>query len=162
MPWLVSMRMIGHGIGARPTAATRRSVIFRSDGFELVLTFWGSVSSVSFVHALSGVPAQAAPAPAAAAARFRKVRRVFVIAVLLPAAGAPGLQAAFSMLLRDGRLGTGVLLDWRSVLDSIGIELDGVNSGLAARKDAASQSLPHATLNITGFGPEHSLAICCR
>ena len=33
------MRMIGQVIGARATTATRMSVIFRSDGFELVLTF---------------------------------------------------------------------------------------------------------------------------
>src|SRR6187402_2248716 len=36
--------MIGHVIGAPPITATRRSVIFRSDGFELVLMFCASAS----------------------------------------------------------------------------------------------------------------------
>ena len=39
MPWLVSMRMIGHRIGAPTTVATRMSVILRSEGFEFVFTF---------------------------------------------------------------------------------------------------------------------------
>jgi hypothetical protein len=38
MPWLVSMRNITAYMGAR-TAATRMSVILRSEGFERVLTF---------------------------------------------------------------------------------------------------------------------------
>ena len=39
MPWLVSMRMIGHVIGALTTTATRRSVIFSADGSDARLTF---------------------------------------------------------------------------------------------------------------------------
>src|SRR5262249_45685564 len=34
-------------IGARAIVRTRRSVIFNSEGLELVLTFWGSASRVS-------------------------------------------------------------------------------------------------------------------
>src|SRR2546423_1015123 len=44
------MRISGHVIGARATTATRRSVIFRSDGLELMLTFCGYASSVSPAH----------------------------------------------------------------------------------------------------------------
>src|ERR1044072_3813203 len=40
------MRIRGHVIGARATVATRRSVILSADGFELVLVFCGSASSV--------------------------------------------------------------------------------------------------------------------
>src|SRR5262247_928234 len=40
------MRMRGQVIGARATTATRRSVIFRSDGLELVLIFCTAASSV--------------------------------------------------------------------------------------------------------------------
>src|SRR5579862_3299095 len=65
MPWLVSMRMSGHVIGARATTATRRSVIFKSEGLELVLVFCGRASRVSSAQK----PAASAPAP------FRKERR---------------------------------------------------------------------------------------
>src|SRR5581483_2390464 len=75
MPWLVSMRMIGQVIGARATVATRKSVIFRSDGFEFVLTFCGSASSVSSSHALSRAVGHAAAAPAAPAIFPRNARR---------------------------------------------------------------------------------------
>src|SRR5271165_2369891 len=67
MPWLVSMRMRGQFMGACPTTATRRSVIFSSDGFELVLTCdWYAWMSLSAQKA-----APKAPAPAA----FRNLRR---------------------------------------------------------------------------------------
>src|SRR5579884_3155979 len=46
MPWLVSMRIIGSVIGAPLIVATRRSVIFNSVGFELVLTCSVAASSV--------------------------------------------------------------------------------------------------------------------
>src|SRR5712692_8764712 len=73
MPWLVSMRMRGQVIGARATTATRRSVIFRSDGLELVLVFCRAASSVLSAQ-------KAAPRPAA-----RKLRRPvnFVVAVFM-------------------------------------------------------------------------------
>src|ERR1022692_2330487 len=47
MPWLVSIRMMGDVIGTPRITITRMSVIFRSLGFELVLVFCGSASSVS-------------------------------------------------------------------------------------------------------------------
>src|SRR5215471_17698510 len=65
MPWLVSILMIGHVMGARPMVSTRRSVIFRSEGLECVLVFCGRASSVSSAQK---------PAPAREAA-FRKARR---------------------------------------------------------------------------------------
>src|SRR5712691_5655139 len=73
MPWLVSMRIRGQVIGARATTATRRSVIFRSDGLELVLVFCRAASSVLSAQ-------KAAPRPAA-----RKLRRPvnFVVAVFM-------------------------------------------------------------------------------
>src|ERR1039458_2380519 len=64
MPWLVSMRMMGQVMGARATVATRRSVILRSEGLELVLVFWGYASRFSPAHK---------PAPSAAVS-FRKER----------------------------------------------------------------------------------------
>ncbi len=40
-PWLVSMRMITHGLGPGfTTTAYRMSVIFRLDGLDAVFTFW--------------------------------------------------------------------------------------------------------------------------
>src|SRR5262245_10828752 len=57
------MRIRGQVIGARATTATRRSVIFRSDGLELVLVFCTAASSVWSAQ-------KAAPRPAA-----RKLRR---------------------------------------------------------------------------------------
>src|ERR1035438_7588354 len=58
------MRMIGQVMGARATVATRRSVILRPEGLELVLVFWGYASRSSPAHK---------PAPSAAAP-FRKER----------------------------------------------------------------------------------------
>src|ERR1035437_1454421 len=58
MPWLVSIRMIGDVMGTPRSVAIRMSVIFRSDGLELVLVFCGSASSVS----LARNPAVSAPA----------------------------------------------------------------------------------------------------
>src|SRR5436189_4452473 len=72
------MRMIGQVNGARPMTKTRRSVIFRSDGFELVLRFWGSASSVSSAEALADSPAHD-PTPTATAC-FRNERRARVTA----------------------------------------------------------------------------------
>src|ERR1700676_1070203 len=71
------MRMRGQVIGARVTTATRRSVIFKSDGLELVLVFWTAASSVS-------PPQMAAPIPAA---DRRKLRRAvnFVVVVFMSA-----------------------------------------------------------------------------
>ena len=66
MPWLVSMRMMGQVMGARATVATRMSVIFSSEGLELVFTFCGSASRVWSAQK---------PAPMAAAAPLRKERR---------------------------------------------------------------------------------------
>src|SRR5580704_8287453 len=65
MPWLVSMRISGQVMGARAITNTRRSVIFRSEGLELVLTFCGCASRRS--------SAQNA-APMVPAARLRKPR----------------------------------------------------------------------------------------
>src|SRR6202035_5910966 len=59
------MRMRGQVIGARVTTATRRSVIFKSDGLELVLVFCTAASSVS-------PPQIAAPIPAADRRKFRR------------------------------------------------------------------------------------------
>src|SRR5581483_1229279 len=67
MPWLVSILMIGSVMGAFVMVATRRSVIFNSEGLELVLTFCGTASSVS--------SAQNA-APRRPAAPFKKPRRL--------------------------------------------------------------------------------------
>src|SRR4051794_38871444 len=53
------MRTNGHVMGALATVATLRSVIFSSEGFDLVFVFCGSASSTS-----SG---QNDPAPSAAA-----------------------------------------------------------------------------------------------
>src|SRR5450756_1927382 len=58
MPWLVSIRMMGDVMGTPRSTAIRMSVIFRSDGLELVLVFCGSASSVS----LARNPAVSAPA----------------------------------------------------------------------------------------------------
>src|SRR5438445_12328841 len=60
------MRMIGQLKGALTTVATRRSVIFSSDGLELVLTFFG--------YASVGSPAMKA-LPSAAAEDFKTPRR---------------------------------------------------------------------------------------
>jgi hypothetical protein len=65
MPWLVSMRMIGHVMGAPRTVSARMSVIFRSEGLEFVLVFCGSASSVSSAQN---------PSPSAPAAPFRNDR----------------------------------------------------------------------------------------
>src|SRR5437016_2496992 len=66
MPWLVSMRIIGSVIGAFATVATRRSVIFSSEGLEFVFTFCGTASRVSSAQK---------PAPANPASPFKKPRR---------------------------------------------------------------------------------------
>src|ERR1035437_10338919 len=66
MPWLVSMRMMGDVIGTPRSVAIRMSVIFRSDGLELVLVFCGSASSVSSTRN---------PAVSAPAACLKKERR---------------------------------------------------------------------------------------
>src|SRR5215475_7732987 len=68
MPWLVSMRMTGQLNGARPMVRTRRSVICRADGLELVLVFCGRASRVSSAQK---------PADSAAAVVLRKLRRGF-------------------------------------------------------------------------------------
>src|ERR1700682_4477937 len=67
------MRMRGHVIGARVTTATRRSVIFKSEGLELVLVFCTAASSVS-------PPQIAAPIPAA---DRRKLRRAVDLVVVV-------------------------------------------------------------------------------
>src|SRR4051794_5335175 len=66
MPWLVSIRTSGQVMGAFASVATRRSVIFSSEGLELVLVLCGSASSTS-----SAQKDEAANAPAP----FRKPRR---------------------------------------------------------------------------------------
>src|SRR5215470_15914130 len=68
MPWMVSMRMTGQLNGARPMVRTRRSVICRADGLELVLVFCGRASRVSLAQK---------PADSAAAVVLRKLRRGF-------------------------------------------------------------------------------------
>src|SRR5713226_8461087 len=80
MPWLVSIRISGQTKGASLTTATRRSVIFKSEGLELRLTFCTAASSVSSAQKL---------APAMAAADRRKPRRPnptcnFMRSILLP------------------------------------------------------------------------------
>src|SRR5689334_7803783 len=82
MPWLVSMRMMGQVIGARPTVRTRRSVIWRAEGLELVLVFCGRASRVWSAQR---------PAVVRAAARLRKDRRGCIKA---PPVGRPILAAA--------------------------------------------------------------------
>src|SRR6266851_550361 len=69
------MRIIGQVIGARPMTNTRRSVIFRPEGLELVLTFCESASSVSSPGVFARRLANEAAAPTAAAACFRNERR---------------------------------------------------------------------------------------
>src|SRR2546427_151566 len=69
------MRMIGHVIGARPTTSTRRSVIFKSDGLELVLTFCTTASIVLSWGSFARTLPHEAAAPTAAAACFRNERR---------------------------------------------------------------------------------------
>ncbi len=71
MPWLVSMRMIGQVMGARETTATRRSVIFRSEGLEPVLTFCTAPSSVLSVHNAAAAPAALRRNPRRPAGRER-------------------------------------------------------------------------------------------
>src|SRR5580693_9388492 len=78
MPWLVSMRMRGQVIGALVTTAMRRSVIFRSDGLELVLVFCGRASSVS-----SAQNAAPKPAVSAVAEERRKLRLPANLVVML-------------------------------------------------------------------------------
>src|SRR5690349_4900195 len=68
MPWLVSIRMIGQVMGARTMVATRRSVIFRSEGLEFLFTFWTAASRVSSAQN---------PAARAPAAPRRNERRFF-------------------------------------------------------------------------------------
>src|SRR3954467_11928861 len=91
MPWLVSMRMIGQVIGAPPTTATRRSVIFRSDGFEFVLMFCPSASTGS--GAAVCVVLASDPAPSAAIVLFRNER--------LPSTG--GFIARPSVMVLSGK-----------------------------------------------------------
>src|SRR5438270_10206095 len=67
------MRMIGHIMGARAMVSTRRSVIFRAEGLELVLTFWGRASRV---WSAQNPAANAPPAP------FRNDRRPLVLPVM--------------------------------------------------------------------------------
>src|SRR5678815_2238750 len=86
MPWLVSMRMIGLVMGARATTATRRSVIFKSDGLELVLTFWGRASRISRPQS---------PAAAAPAADRRKLRRACTRGFLDTDIAPPENESAF-------------------------------------------------------------------
>src|SRR3954467_7990754 len=74
------MRMRGQVIGAPPITATRRSVIFRSDGFEFVLIFCPSASSGS--GAAVRVVLASEPTPSAAIVLFRNER--------LPSAGGCG------------------------------------------------------------------------
>src|SRR5262245_58305459 len=79
------MRMIGHVIGALTMTATRRSVIFSSDGFDAVRTCCVMASRSSWVTnpdaptlaaPTLAAPALAAPSPAAAApTRFTNSRR---------------------------------------------------------------------------------------
>src|SRR6266571_2763163 len=75
MPWLVSMRISGQVIGARATTATRRSVIFKSDGLELVLVFCTAASKVLSAQ-------KAAPRPAAERSKFRRLVN-FVVALFM-------------------------------------------------------------------------------
>src|SRR5436309_1249943 len=72
------MRISGQVIGALATTATRRSVIFRSDGRELVFVFCTAPSSVSSAQ-------KAAPSPAASdpPADRRKPRRGVNVVVVL-------------------------------------------------------------------------------
>src|SRR3981081_117102 len=56
---------MGQVMGALAMVATRRSVIFSSEGFEFVLTCWGTASSV---------PSVKTAAPAAPASPFRNPR----------------------------------------------------------------------------------------
>src|ERR1700683_5586746 len=87
MPWLVSMRISGQVIGARAITSTRRSVIFRSEGFELVLTFCGCASRRS--------SAQNA-APMVPAARLRKLRLPLAAQIDAPAREERRLKAGGS------------------------------------------------------------------
>src|SRR5262245_38124829 len=100
MPWLVSMRMIGHVIGAPPTTATRRSVILRSEGFEFVLMFCPSASIGSGAAARADRAID--PTPSAAMVLLRNDRRPSVVlsgamgsllSAFLTARGAPPPRA---------------------------------------------------------------------
>src|ERR1041384_6748083 len=64
------MRIRGHVMGARVTVATRRSVIFNAEGWELVLTFCRSASRVWSAQK---------PAPSAPPKPLRKERRPLVL-----------------------------------------------------------------------------------
>src|SRR5216683_2702678 len=91
MPWLVSIRISGQTKGASLTTATRRSVIFKSEGLELRLTFCTAASSVS---------SDQKPAPAATAADRRKLRRPnprcdFMLSILLPLPRARDILFAY-------------------------------------------------------------------
>src|SRR5437868_10220395 len=66
------MRISGQVIGARVTTATRRSVIFRSEGLEWVLVFCTAASSVS-------PPQMAAPMPAADRRKLRRSVNFMVV-----------------------------------------------------------------------------------
>src|ERR1700691_5522941 len=81
MPWFVSIRISGHVIGAFVTTATRKSVIFRSDGLELVLVFCGAASSVS--SAQKEAPSPHASVPAVDRRKFRRPVN-FAVAVFMP------------------------------------------------------------------------------
>src|SRR5579862_5718356 len=81
MPWFVSIRISGQVIGAFVTTATRRSVIFRSDGLEFVLVFCGAASSVS--SAQKAAPSPQASEPAVDRRKFRRPVN-FAVVVFMP------------------------------------------------------------------------------
>src|SRR5258708_4494469 len=76
------MRIRGHVIGALATTAMRRSVIFRSEGLELVLVFCTAPSNVSSAQKAAPMPAASDPA-----VERRKLRRPvnFMVAFFMSA-----------------------------------------------------------------------------
>src|SRR3954467_3927107 len=92
------MRISGQIIGAPVTTATRRSVIFSSDGFDAVRTFCVSASRSSCVTRLL---AKAAPATPAVAVRKKSRRSA-------PRADSARLAAVFrAASFQKGRRGGG-------------------------------------------------------
>ena len=76
MPWLVSMRMSGHVIGAPTTTAKRRSVIFSADGSEERLTLdCTSAAAASALASGDSMKVAAVTAPVAAPTDLKKSRR---------------------------------------------------------------------------------------
>src|ERR1017187_3068192 len=80
------MRMSGQVMGARATTATRRSVIFKSEGLELVLVFCGRASRVWSAQK----PAPSAPTPFKNERRAEDFAKSAFMSGMLSPFGVPG------------------------------------------------------------------------